>query len=536
LANIRFSEQAESAYKKLHSSDKSIFSYVNKALEGLTKNKNAGVKLTGKLKGKHSISIGNSKIIYEFKGKDILIHYIDLPFFKKQAKSKRRTSMHPRTANEVIKFVKENKIKFIKLWFTDVLGFLKGFSITDDELEKALEEGMGFDGSSIEGFARIEESDMLALPDPTTFEVIPSEFEDIPSASMFCDIFDPKGRPFAGDPRYILKKILKKAEDMGYTFFIGPELEYFYFKNSRVTELLDKGGYFDLTPLDSAENLRNETILMLKQMGIAVEYSHHEVAPSQHEIDLKYAKALKMADTVMTYRLVVKEIAKRKGLYATFMPKPVYGINGSGMHVHMSLFEKNKDKNVFFDPNDKHHLSDTAKKFIAGLIKHAREITAITNQWVNSYKRLVPGYEAPIYVCWAHLNRSALIRVPAIKPGKEKSARVEYRSPDPSCNPYLAFAVMLAAGLKGIEKNYKLGEPAKDNIYHMNHEERERIGIPSLPEDLLEAIKITESSELVKETLGEELFSYFIRNKRMEWDEYKQQLSQYEMNKYLPIL
>ena len=536
MADIKLSKNAEKSYKRLYEEARNVFSYIDKALLKLKRYPRAGIKLTGKLKGIYSLSIGNNKIIYEIKNKDVLVHSIEIPFINKIPIKPGRPSMKPRTVNDVLKFVKENKIKFIKLWFTDVLGFLKGMVITDDELDKALKEGMGFDGSSIEGFARIEESDMLAMPDPATFEVIPSESEEIPSARMFCDIYTPNGQPHQGDPRFVFKKILKKAEAMGYKFYIGPELEYFYFKGSKVPELMDTGGYFDLNPIDTASSLRNETILILKQMGINVEYSHHEVSPSQHEIDLKYDDALKMADAVMTCRLVVKEVARRKGLYATFMPKPVYGINGSGMHVHMSLFDAKKDKNAFYDPKDKYRLSDTAKKFIAGLLKHAREITAVTNQWVNSYKRLVPGYEAPVYICWAHINRSALIRVPAIKPEKEKAARLEYRSPDPSCNPYLAFAVMLAAGLEGIEKNYKLGEPARDNIYHMEQKEREKAGIASLPEDLLEAIKLTEKSSFVKEALGDELFDYFIRNKRMEWNEYKQQLSHYEINKYLPIL
>ena len=536
MVEIIFSKLAEKSFQSLYSTNRTIFSYIDKALDNIKQDPKAGIELTGLLEGRRSYSVGNNKIIYELKGNQILIHLLDLQIAEEKPETKRRVHMRPRTVNDVLKFVKENKIKFIKLWFTDVLGFLKGLSITDDELEKAMKEGMGFDGSSIEGFARIEESDMVAMPDPTTFEIIPTESDDIPNARMFCDIYDTKGNPYTGDPRYILKKALKKAEDMGYKIFIGPELEYFYFKNSKSTELQDKGGYFDLAPLDSADNIRNRTILTLKEMGIDVEYSHHEVSPSQHEIDLKYNEALKMADTVMTYRLVVKETAQKHGLYATFMPKPAYGINGSGMHVHMSLFEKGKDKNTFFDPDDKYHLSDIGKKFIAGLMKHAREITVITNQWINSYKRLVPGFEAPIYVCWAHMNRSALIRVPGIKPGKEKAARLEYRSPDPACNPYLAFAVMIAAGLKGIEEGYKLGEPAKDNIYHMGEEGRKKAGIDSLPEDLLEAIKLAETSELVKDTLGKELFYYFIRNKRMEWDEYKQQLSQYEINKYLPIL
>ena len=352
---------------------------------------------------------------------------------------------------------------------------------------------------------------------------------------MFCDIYTPKGTPFEGDPRYILKKNLARAKKMGFIYYVGPELEYFYFNNPKNTIVLDKGGYFDLTPLDVAQSVRNETVSALEDLGIVVEYSHHEVASSQHEIDLRYTDALSMADNVMTYRLVAKEIAQAKGLHASFMPKPVYGINGSGMHTHQSLF-KGAQQNAFFDKKDKYHLSKIAKQFIAGLLKHAPEITSVTNQWVNSYKRLVPGYEAPVYICWAQMNRSSLIRVPMYKPGKEKSTRLEYRVPDPACNPYLAFSVMLAAGLEGIEKGYALADPANDNIYHMTQEQRERAKIKSLPEDLLEAIKLTEKSELVKSTLGEELFHFFIRNKKLEWDEYKAQVTQYEIDKYLPIL
>ncbi|MEI6631265.1 MAG: glutamine synthetase family protein [bacterium] len=444
--------------------------------------------------------------------------------------------MAKRTKADILKLVKERKVKFIRLWFTDVLGFLKGFAITADELEGALEEGMGFDGSSIEGFARIEESDMIARPDPDTFAVIPwrSGGEGCNVARMFCDIYEPSGKPFEGDPRYILKRNLARAKEKGFTYNVGPELEYFYFNNSQVPQPLDQGGYFDLVPLDVAQDLRRDTILTLQDLGVAVEYSHHEVAASQHEIDLRYTDALSMADNVMTYRLVVKEIARNHGVYATFMPKPIFGINGSGMHVHQSLFKG--QKNAFFDAKDKYHLSSIGKAYTAGLIKHAQEITSITSQWVNSYKRLVPGYEAPVYICWAQMNRSALIRVPMYKPGKEKATRIEYRSPDPACNPYLAFSVMLAAGLEGVERNYKLSEPANDNIYHMSEDERARFGIKSLPEDLFEAIKITENSKLIKECLGNKLFEYFIRNKKMEWDEYKAQVTQYEINKYLPIL
>ncbi len=443
--------------------------------------------------------------------------------------------MAKRTKADILKLVKAHKVKFIRLWFTDVLGFLKGFAITADELEGALEEGMGFDGSSIEGFARIEESDMIARPDPDTFAIIPWRTGDSYNvARMFCDIYEPGGKPFEGDPRYVLKRNLARAKEKGFTYNVGPELEYFYFNNAQAPQPLDQGGYFDLVPLDVAQDLRRDTILTLQDLGIAVEYSHHEVAASQHEIDLRYTDALAMADNVMTYRLVVKEIARNHGVYATFMPKPIFGINGSGMHVHQSLFKG--EKNAFFDAKDKHHLSGIGKAYTAGLIRHAQEITSITSQWVNSYKRLVPGYEAPVYICWAQMNRSALIRVPMYKPGKEKATRIEYRSPDPACNPYLAFSAMLAAGLEGIEKNYKLAEPANDNIYRMSEEERRNSGIKSLPEDLFEAIKISENSRLVKDCLGDKVFEYFIRNKKMEWDEYKAQVTQYEVNKYLPIL
>ena len=447
--------------------------------------------------------------------------------------------MAKKTKTEIMKLVKEHKIKFIRLWFTDVLGFLKGFAITTDELEGALEDGMGFDGSSIEGFARIEESDMIARPDPDTFAVIPWRSEENHTvARMFCDIYEPSGKPFIGDPRYVLKRNFERAKKLGFTYYVGPELEYFYFKDSDSPLPLDQGGYFDLVPLDVAQDLRRDTIFTMQALGIKVEYSHHEVAASQHEIDLRYSDALTMADNVMTYRLVVKEIARKHGVYATFMPKPIFGINGSGMHVHQSLFSAKGggEKNAFFDKNAKFHLSETGKAYTAGLLKHAQEITSVTSQWVNSYKRLIPGYEAPVYICWAQMNRSALIRVPMYKPGKEKATRIEYRSPDPACNPYLAFSVMLAAGLEGIEKKYKLPEPANDNIYDMSEEQRSRAGIASLPEDLFEAIKITEKSKIVRDCLGEKVFEYFIRNKKVEWDEYKAQVTKYEIDKYLPIL
>lgn len=435
----------------------------------------------------------------------------------------------------VLKATQENDVKFIRLWFTDILGFLKSFAITVEELETALDDGMGFDGSSIEGFARIHESDMIAMPDPSTFQLVPWRPAESTVARMFCDVLEPNGKPYDGCPRWALKRNLKRAKDKGYTFYVGPELEYFYFKNSEGTpEGLDKGGYFDLTPLDVASDLRKDTVLTLKDMGIHVEYSHHEVAPSQHEIDLRYTDALSMADNTLTYRLIVKEIALKHGVYATFMPKPIYGENGSGMHVHQSLFKGSS--NAFFDPDDEYHLSKTAKSYIAGLLKHVPEITSILNQWVNSYKRLVPGYEAPVYISWGRKNRSALVRVPGYKPGKEKATRAELRSADPACNPYLAFSVMLAAGLEGIEKKYKLSDPIEEDIYEMSEADRDKRGITTLPSNLLEAIKLTEESDLVRNALGDHIFEKFIENKKIEWDKYRTHVSQYELEQYLPIL
>ncbi len=435
----------------------------------------------------------------------------------------------------VLKMAKEHNVKFVRLWFTDILGMLKSFAITVEELETALEQGMGFDGSSIQGFARIDESDMVAMPDPDTFQLLPwRPREHRAVARMFCDVLRPGGKPFEGDPRYVLKQNLKRAADLGYTFYVGPELEYFYFKSPEGTEQLDQGGYFDLIPLDMATDLRRETVLALEEMGIGVEYSHHEVAGSQHEIDMRYTDALTMADNVMTYRLVVKQIAIQNGFYATFMPKPIFGINGSGMHVHQSLFKG--DKNAFFDKDDEYHLSQVAKSYIAGLLKHAPEITAVTNQWVNSYKRLVPGFEAPVYQSWARRNRADLVRVPEYQPGKEKATRVEFRSPDPACNPYLAFSVMLAAGLEGIEKGLKPPAPVEENVYEMTEQERQKRGIGTLPASLLEAIMLAEKSEVVRKALGEHVFNAFIQNKNIEWNQYKVQVTEYELKKYLPTL
>jgi len=434
----------------------------------------------------------------------------------------------------VIKKTREQNVRFIRLWFTDILGFLKSFAITTDHLEEALNDGMGFDGSSIQGFARIDESDMIAMPDPNTFQLVPWRPKEQGVARMFCDIQWPGGQPFEGDPRYVLKKNLKRAADLGYTFYVGPELEYFYFNNIEEMKFLDQGGYFDLAPPEVATDLRRKTILILQEMGIDVEYSHHEVAPSQHEIDLRYTDALTMADNVMTYRIVVKQVAQEHGVYATFMPKPVFGINGSGMHVHMSLFKGSS--NAFFDKDVPHNLSQAGKSFLAGLLRHASEITSVANQWINSYKRLVPGYEAPCYITWARRSRADLIRLPEYQPGKETATRIELRSPDPACNPYLAFSVMLAAGLDGMEKGYEPPPPTEENVFEMSQEERERRGIGTLPGSLYEAIQLTEKSQLVREALGDHVFNSFIQNKKVEWDRYRTQVTDYELKNYLPIL
>jgi glutamine synthetase len=398
---------------------------------------------------------------------------------------------------------------------------------------------MGFDGSSITGFNRIEESDMIAMPDPSTFAVLPWRPREKAVARMFCDVLVPGGEPYEGDPRYVMRRALERARAMGFdTFNIGPELEFFYFRSSEVNgeppQVLDKGGYFDLTTLDAASDMRRETVLALEQLGIHVEYTHHEVGPSQHEIDMRFAEGLRMADDAMTYRITVKEIAMKYGVYATFMPKPLFGENGSGMHTHQSLFSNGR--NAFYDPDDEYHLSPTAKSFIAGQLKHAREISALFAQWVNSYKRLVPGYEAPVYVCWARRNRSALVRVPQYKPGKEEATRIEFRSPDPACNPYLAFAAMLASGLAGVEEELELPPEASNNIYEMTEEERRAAGIRSLPADLHEAIELASGSKVLRDALGEHVHEFLIRNKREEWDAYKSYVTPFELERYLPIL
>ncbi len=438
------------------------------------------------------------------------------------------------TVEDVFKVVRDKEVSFIQIWFSDILGVLKSFSIRPSELEEAMTEGMGFDGSSIEGFARIEESDMIAKPDPTTFQILPWRPDERPVARMFCDILQPDGSPYPGDPRYALKRMLAKAAEKGYTYYVGPELEYFYFRDSTCTETLDSGGYFDAPPLDLANDLRRHTIFALERLGVRIEYSHHEVAASQHEIDMRYDEGMAMADKTMTLRATVKSIAMVNGFYATFMPKPIFGINGSGMHTHQSLFKGKR--NALYDANDKYSLSSEGKSYIAGLLKHAREITGICSQWVNSYKRLVPGYEAPVYISWARRNRSALVRVPMYKPGKEAATRCEYRAPDPACNPYLAFAVMLAAGLKGIEGKYPLPEPVELDIYHLTEAERNRHGIKELPGSLAEAVAEVEKSALVKEALGAHIHSKFLENKKMEWDAYRMHVSAYEIDRYLPIL
>ncbi|MDP4673583.1 MAG: glutamine synthetase family protein [Solirubrobacteraceae bacterium] len=441
----------------------------------------------------------------------------------------------PTTSEDVKALCAERDIRFIRLWFTDILGQLKSFSVGVDELDDAFEGGMGFDGSSITGFNAIEESDMIAMPDPSTFAVLPWRPDEQGVARMFCDIQTPERTPYEGDPRQVLRRAIARMEGMGFdTFNVGPELEYFLFKDSKGTEVLDQGGYFDLTTLDAGSDVRRETVLALEQLGIHVEYSHHEVGPSQHEVDMRYAPALKMADDCMTYRITVKEYAMKYGWHATFMPKPLFGENGSGMHTHLSLFKDGR--NAFYDENDPYFLSGVGKAFIAGQLRHAREMSAVFAQWVNSYKRLVPGYEAPVYVAWSRRNRSALVRVPLYHPGKEMATRMELRCPDPACNPYLTFAVLLQAGLEGIEQGYELPEPMEQNLYHLSPEDRQRMGIEQLPESLGEAVELAAASELVLRTLGEHTFNRFVEIKRREWEEYRLDVSQWELDRYLAIL
>ena len=446
-----------------------------------------------------------------------------------------RATSDPAARNEVLQRMRQDNVEFLLLWFTDIEGHLKSFAITPSQMEGALDDGMGFDGSSITGFNAIEESDMVAIPDPLTYQLMPAAAGEAKVARMICDVVTPDGNPYDGDPRHVLRRALERMQSMGFdTFNVGPELEYFLFKDSSGTETLDEGGYFAMTTMDAATELRNRTIAALEGVGIPIEYHHHEVGPSQHEIDMHYAPALEMADHTITYRLIVKEIAAKHGVYATFMPKPIFGENGSGMHTHQSLFKDGR--NAFFDSNDEWHLSDVGKAFIAGQLRHAREISAVFAQWVNSYKRLVPGYEAPVYVAWSRRNRSALIRIPLYKPGAEQATRAEIRCPDPACNPYLTFAALLQAGLEGIEKGYELPAPMETNLYHLTAEERRDQGIQSLPETLGEAIDELSKSELVRKAFGDHIFDNYVKLKRSEWDDYRVQLTEWETKRYLAAL
>nr|NLD40359.1 type I glutamate--ammonia ligase [Actinomycetales bacterium] len=436
----------------------------------------------------------------------------------------------------VLRVVEERDIRFIQLWFTDVIGTLKSVAIAPAELESAFQEGIGFDGSSIEGLARVFEADMIARPDPSTFQVLPWRGEHLGTARMFCDILTPELEMARTEPRSVLKRTLARAASMGFTFYTHPEIEFYLFRGeeARRGELIpiDNAGYFDHVPRGIAADFRRDAITMLEQMGISVEYSHHEGGPGQNEIDLRYADALSTADNIMTFRTIVQEVAGAAGHHVSFMPKPLIDQPGNGMHTHLSLFEG--DRNAFFDPGAEFQLSTTARRFIAGLLAHAGEITAITNQHVNSYKRLWGGGEAPSFVCWGHNNRSALVRVPLYKPDKSGSARIEYRSLDSSANPYLALAVILAAGLSGIENELELPPGADDNVWELSDTERRAAGYAPLPSSLQQALQQMEESELVAQTLGEEVFDFVIRNKRQEWQEYRNQVTPYELKRFLP--
>jgi glutamine synthetase len=438
----------------------------------------------------------------------------------------------------VLRALEERDVRFVRLWFTDVLGVLKSVAVAPAELEAAFAEGIGFDGSAIEGFARVYEADMLAKPDPSTFQLLPWRGETPSTARMFCDIVVPDGSPAYADPRFVLKRTLGKAADMGFTFYTHPEIEFFLFKDSPDVftnpRPIDFSGYFDHTPKGEGQDFRRDAITMLEAMGISVEFSHHEGAPGQQEIDLRYADALTTADNIMTFRVVVKEVALSHGMHASFMPKPFTEYPGSGMHTHLSLFED--DRNVFFEAGAEYHLSKLGRSFVAGLLEHASEITAVTNQWVNSYKRLAHGGEAPSYICWGHNNRSALVRVPMYKPSKGQSTRIELRSIDSAANPYLAYAVMLAAGLKGVENSYELPAGAEDNVWALTDRERRAMGIRPLPRNLDDALVVMESSELVAETLGEHVFDFFLRNKRAEFEEYRRQVTPFERDRLMPVL
>ncbi len=439
----------------------------------------------------------------------------------------------------VLRTIEERGVKFIRLWFTDVAGTLKSVAVAPAEIEGAFAEGIGFDGSAIEGLARTSEADMLAMPDPSTFQILPWRGTVDPAARMFCDIATPDGKPAAADPRNVLRRALDKAASLGFSFYVHPEIEFYLLKSAELgadglPQPVDNAGYFDNVPGGTAHDFRRRAVTMLEQLGISVEFSHHEGGPGQNEIDLRYADALSMADNVMTFKTVVKEVAIEQGVYATFMPKPFTNHPGSGMHTHFSLFQG--DKNAFFDPSAKYHLSNTARQFMAGILRHAPEITLVTNQFVNSYKRLWGGGEAPSYVSWAHNNRSALIRIPLHKPEKAQSTRIEYRAMDSAANPYLAYALLLGAGLKGIENGYELQAETEDDVWSLTDLERKAMGIESLPQSLDHAIRKLESSELAAEVLGESVFSFVLANKRNEWAEYRSQVTAFEIEQNLRTL
>lgn len=447
------------------------------------------------------------------------------------------TELQDQQRDYIMRGVEERGVRLVRLWFTDILGNLKSFAISPAELENALVDGMTFDGSSIDGFSRIQEADVLAVPDPNTFELLPLGDPTAPEARIFCDIHNLDGTPFAGDPRQVLKREVQAAHKQGLIFYVAPDIEFFYFATPQPgarPQPLDKASYFDLTTNDVAGTLRKQTIRTLEALGIPVEYSFHEDAPSQQEIDLRHTDAMTMADSVMTFRLIVREVAAAQGVHATFMPKPLQGEQGSGMHTHMSLFRD--DANEFFDNDDEYNLSTTAKAFMAGLLRHAAEITAITNQTVNSYKRLVPGFEAPIHVSWARNNRSGLIRVPIAKRGNPLATRVEYRSPDPACNPYLAFALMLAAGMRGVSEGYELAPEADANLFEIDDDVLAKLNVDRLPQSLADALHAMETSELVHAVLGDHIFEWFLRNKWREWQAYKTHVSDFEIDRYLTVL
>ena len=439
------------------------------------------------------------------------------------------------TQEDVLKYVEEYGVSSIRMWFTDMLGFLKSFSITPKELKGAFEEGMGFDGSSVQGYQRIQESDMVAVPIASTAQIIPFRSGGSRSMRMFAEIRNPDGSAYAADPRVVLKRNLARLEDHGFSHMaIGPEAEFFYFKDASGPKVLDHAGYFDINPVDIGDDIREVTVFALEAMGIPVEYHHSEVGPSQHEIDIRYQEALRMADALQSYKYVVKEIARRCGVYATFMPKPLQEENGSGMHTHLSIF-KDEETNAFYSKEDPHHLSPVAKHFIAGILDHAREMSLITNQFYNSYKRLVPGYEAPVYIAWAEANRSAAVRIPLYKPGKEVATRMELRFPDATCNPYLAFSAMLAAGLEGLDRELTCPDPMTMDLYNLTSIEREDMNIAALPHDLYEAMHVAEQSEFLKGALGETVLRKLVETKLIEADRFRLHVSQMDLDVHLVL-